>query len=156
MKKLLLSLALGFGLAGNLMAADNAGTTIAGAVTTTDCSLLTEDVRLNLSSAVFGSYACNTTDNVIGIATCHPQGRKGNVTVACDPVDNPAAIPPYTAPDGCTVRAGGTGPNDGEMTVQGGLAFTASSAGGRVQGEAAQNCTTGGNTNAEAENAAGL
>lgn len=156
MKKLLLSIVLGFGLTGNLIAADNSGEDIVGAITTTDCSLLTEDVTINLSAAVFGSYACNTADNVIGVATCHPQGRKGNVTVACDPVPNPTATPPYTPPEGCALRTGSTGPNDGEMTVQGGLAFTASSAGGRVQGAAAANCTTGGNTNAEAEQAAGL
>lgn len=156
MKKALITIALGFGFSSAVMAADDTGTVIGTTVTTTDCSLLTEDVSINLSNSVFGAYACNTTDNVIGIATCHPSGRKGNVEVSCNPVADPNATPPYVPPAGCALRANPANANDGVMTVQGGLAFTASSAGGRVQGAPAQNCTAGGNTTAEAEAAAGL
>lgn len=157
MKKTFLVAALGFAIsATSAFAADNTGTVMSGAVATTDCSLLSEDVNINLSANVFGAYACNTADNVIAVATCHPNGRKGAVQVACDPVANPAATPPYTPPAGCAVRANPANPNDGVMTVQGGLAFTASTSGGSVQGANAENCVTGGNTTAEAEDAAGL
>ena len=162
MKNKIVALMLAAGFSMSAVAADNVGTTIPGdgRLTTVDCSLLTEDVTLNLSSNVFGSYACNTAGNIVAVATCHPNGRKGNVAVDCDPVARDETAPGlgdgYTPPNGCAVKANPQTPNDGTMNVQGGLAFSASSRGGRVQGVAAQNCRTGGNTNTEAAEAANL
>lgn len=157
MKKNILALCIAFSSFSTVvLAADDAGTTISGPVATTDCSLLTEDVTLNLSQSVFGAYACNTTDSVIAVATCHPTGRKGNIIVACDPVANPAAVPPYAPPAGCAIKANPANANDGQMTVKGGLTFTANTGGGTVQGTEAINCKTGGNTETEAAAAAGL
>lgn len=157
MKKNILALLVSLSVVSTVsVAADNAGTVINGTVAATDCTLLTEDVTLNLSQSVFGAYACNTNNSVISVATCHPTGRKGNVVVPCDPVADPAKSPAYVPPAGCAVKVGGAGPNDGQMTVKGGLTFTANTGGGTVQGVAAQNCKTGGSTTAEAAKAAGL
>ncbi|WP_417791991.1 hypothetical protein [Stutzerimonas xanthomarina] len=151
MKKVIFALVAGLTMSTQVFAAD-AGSVIpsgtAIATTTAGCSLLSEDVTINLSNNVFGAYACNVTDNIIGVATCHPTGRKGNVTVACDPT---AA----NAPTGCTATSS-TAPTVGTASVQGGLAFTASSQGGRVSGTAAANCVAGGSTVPEAQAAAEL
>ena len=41
-----------------------------------DCTLLAEDVTVNLSRDVPAAYSCNTGNNVIAFAACHPNGRK--------------------------------------------------------------------------------
>lgn len=146
------------------MAAD-AGTAISSGVAITPdsggCSLLSEQVTINLSSGVFGAYACNAVGNVIGVATCHPNGRKGDVAADCNPVavtaDPDNGVVGYTPPAGCTVKpAPNTEPTNGSVIVRGGLAYTASSQGGRVGGANAANCVAGGSTVAEAQDAAGL
>lgn len=43
---------------------------------TDDCTLLAEDVIINLSRDVPAGYACNTGTNVIAFTACHPNGRK--------------------------------------------------------------------------------
>lgn len=43
---------------------------------TDDCTLLAEDVTVNLSRDVPAGYTCNTVNNVIAFAACHPNGRK--------------------------------------------------------------------------------
>lgn len=153
MKKVIFGVMLSVGVVGSTFAADDAGTVIPSGTAITagagnDCSLLSEDVTINLSNNVFGAYACNTTDNVIAVATCHPTGRKGNVQVACDPTD-------ANAPEGCAATDA-SAPTVGTATVLGGLAYTASTSGGSVTGTNAENCVTGGSTTAEAATAAGL
>lgn len=44
-----------------------------GSVTTVNCTLLNEDVAINLTTGVAAGVGCNTT--VIGIAACHTAGR---------------------------------------------------------------------------------
>jgi len=147
MKKLLISLLVGTACISSAFATDNAGTVMGGPITTTDCSLLTEDVTINLSNAVFGAYACNTADNIIAVATCHPSGRKGPATVQCS----------VLAGDDCVATtATDDDPDVGTRQVQGGIAYTGSTQGGRIQGTNAANCTTNGTTTAEAATAAGL
>lgn len=164
MKKNIFALMVFAGFSISAMAADNQGTAIPDngqiEAAATGCSLLTENVTLNLSNSVFGAYACNTAANIVGVGTCHPNGRKGNIAVDCDPVARPESAPNagdgYTPPQGCALKSNNQNANDGTMSVQGGLAFTASSRGGRVQGVSAQNCRAGGNTTAEAAAAANL
>lgn len=155
MKKVILGFAIAGLLATNAFAVDDAGTAFpVGRITMVDCSLLTEEVKVNLSANVFGAYACNTTSNVIGVATCHPNGRKGTVSVSCDPVGDPDADPAVPADENCTAST--DDPTSGTTSVQGGIAYRASSAGGRVSGTAAVNCAMGGDTTSEAATAAGL
>ena len=45
-------------------------------IDTTECTLLSEDVTINLSRDVPAGYACNAGTNVITFAACHPNGRK--------------------------------------------------------------------------------
>lgn len=166
MKKTLFALLVGAGLVANVYAADNQGSVIASGVNITadaaGCSLLSEEVAINLSQNVFGAYACNTDDNVIAVSTCHPNGRKGRVAVNCE-VGNPAApddcvMTPAATAANCTVDASTTPPTycAGTGTVSGGLTNVASTSGGAVLGSPALNCVTGGDTEAEAALAAGL
>lgn len=71
-----------FGLSMNASAAAIAGTNAGAvtAITTSNCALLSEDVNINLSANVAAGYACNTGTNIIGVATCHPNGRKPDDT----------------------------------------------------------------------------
>lgn len=160
MKNKIIAFLVAAGASAGVMAADNAGTSIPanGIVTTTACSLLSEDVVLNLSSGVKGSYACNTTLNVVAVAACHPNGRKQGVSVDCDPVARNAQAPggEYTPPQGCAIKPAPTSDNDGSMIVSGGVTYIASSRGGRVQGVQAIGCTSSGNVNTEVAAAAGL
>lgn len=147
MKKIFALLA-GIGLSMSAMAVDDQGNAMAAgtnSVAITDCSLLSEDVKINLSANVFGAYACNTLLNQIGVATCHPNGRKGTVSVSCDPATD-AACDTDTDADGVADH----------KTVNNGLTYIASSAGGGVSGTEALNCVAGGDVTSEAATAAGL
>lgn len=147
-----LILGLGFSVAG--FAADDTGTAFTdGAPITANaagCSLLNEDVRINLSNNVYGAYACNTTSNRIAVATCHPNGMKGTWNV-------PIMVPD---PDWVDPSDGSTAPmiDSGETEeASGGRAYTASSDGGKVIAANSTNCVvTGGSVTAEAAARAGL
>lgn len=53
------------------------------AITTNDCSLLGEQVTLNLSNNVSGSYSCDETASTITVAACHRAGSRKPTNVAC-------------------------------------------------------------------------
>lgn len=152
MKKVNIALFMTFAIAGNVMAAD-AGSAIVNAEqvpnTAAGCSLLSEPVTLNISNGVVGAYACNTEDNIIGVATCHANGRK-SVTFDCNPSledDDAGYVEGCEAVDGSTTV--------GTATADNGVAYVASTRGGRVAGVPAANCSgTGATTVAEAQDAA--
>ncbi|MCV2216543.1 hypothetical protein [Thauera sp. Sel9] len=50
-----------------------------GIIRDTDCALLSENVRINLSKDVVGGWACNS--RAVSIAACHPTGRKTTRTL---------------------------------------------------------------------------
>ena len=97
MKKIFVAAFAGLILSSGVMAQEGGdtgsggdATTCAGGALTTGskikieksaCSLLNEDVNINLSKDVTGAYVGDVDANVIRIATCHPNGRK-NVTPA--------------------------------------------------------------------------
>lgn len=128
------------------------------AATTAGCGLLSEDITLNLSSGVLGAYGCNVSDNIISIAACHVNGRKGNVAIDCDPVAREAVgtTSAYTPPSGCAKKSNAVSDNDGTMTITGGVTYTANTRGGKIQGVEAENCIASGDTTAEAKEAAAL
>lgn len=163
MKKSFFALMLVTGFIANANATDNAGTVITSGtpipVTALGCSLLSEAVAINTSTGVFGAYACNTVRNIISVSTCHPNGRKGTVTVNCL-VGSPGA-PANCAPTVAGCATDNTDPQKpvycaGTGTVLGGVTNVATTAGGRVGGVPAANCVANGSTTAEAAAAAGL
>lgn len=64
--------------AGQIAPQTNGGASTISA--STDCTLITEDVTVNLSANVAGGYNCNTASNVIAFAGCSTAGRKYNNT----------------------------------------------------------------------------
>lgn len=54
-----------------------------GAITPTQCVLLGENVVLNLSNNVSGSYNCDQATSTITIAACHAAGSRNTTTVTC-------------------------------------------------------------------------
>jgi hypothetical protein len=163
MKKLIFGL-LASVVVSNAMAVD-AGTALSGSQAVTPdaqgCSLLSEGVTINLSAGVVGAYACNTVSNVVGVAACHPNGRKGDVTSDCDPVpvtaDPANGVAGNVPPVGCVLKTNPANANDGTVTVRGGIAYAASTSGGRVGGVNASACSgQNASTIDEAKTAAGL
>ncbi|MDZ7662341.1 hypothetical protein [Thiohalophilus sp.] len=88
MKKLLITLGgiVGIAFSTSVFAADDTDEAIAAdqigngegtqqTIQVGDCSLLTENVSINLSSGVAGGYHCATASNIIAVGTCHPNGR---------------------------------------------------------------------------------
>lgn len=93
-----------------------AGTAITGntTVNTVACTLLQDDLKLQLSSGVVGAYNCNTTANAIQLSSCHTSGRVTQRTsktvvnpTACtaDPTDTAACASTTSSASGATVAS---------------------------------------------------
>ena len=95
MRKTIYSLLAAVGLmtSASAMAAGTAVQT-GVAITNADCSLLAENVVLNLSAAVNGAYQCDTILNSIRVGTCHSAGSRKATAIDCAQID--------TAADGVT------------------------------------------------------
>lgn len=52
------------------------------AITTTECAILGDTVRLNLSKGVFGAYNCDEARNAINVGACHTTGSR-STTLTC-------------------------------------------------------------------------
>lgn len=67
-------------------AAFAAGTAISSGqlISTTNCTLLQDDVKLTLSNGVIGAYNCVANANSVLVSTCHTAGR-----IASRSVDTP-------------------------------------------------------------------
>ena len=119
MKKVAYAILITAGL-GMSAAAMAAGTAITSApITSNECELLADQVRLTLSTNVHGAYSCNEITNTIKIATCHEAGSRKQAEVECVPVGSGFNSP------GCT-QAGQ------QVTIADYRAFIGSSAGGQV------------------------
>lgn len=127
-------LILGLALVPTLVTAATAltgGTT----VTANNCTLLQDDLVIQLSTNVVGAYTCDTagTPQAIYIATCHTSGRTASRTSTVN------------VPDGCggtsTVQCTGTAAS----TVTGAVIPNASTLGGSMgMAFPGVNCDTGG------------
>lgn len=140
MKKAFALLA-GIGLSMNVMAADGAATAFVSGTavdSAAGCSLLGETVQMNLSSNVLAAYGCNITDSIIGVATCHTSGKKGNMNIyAISDDDNDPSTPMVKATTA--------------TEAFGGKAFVGSTAGGSIEILATETCTaSGGSVTTEA------
>jgi hypothetical protein len=75
------------------------------AISTEDCAVLGEAVRLNLSSGVSGAYECSEARNAINVGACHATGsRSTSLTCAQIGLDE-AGDPTYNNED-CDGTAG--------------------------------------------------
>src|SRR5690606_16553761 len=71
----------GLGMSAAAMAA---GTPITSKpITSTECELLADQVRLTLSTNVHGAYSCDEKTNTIKIATCHEAGSRKPTEIPC-------------------------------------------------------------------------
>ena len=118
---------VGFGLSAGIASAAT-GTAFTGNEPVTggnagDCTLLSEDITLGVSSKVHGAWACDETLNLVQVATCHEGGSRaqGAACVDLDPVAADAQLPP-----GCSEVGGFS-------TIPDYKAFFTSSQGGVTQ-----------------------
>lgn len=83
MKKVAYAILITAGL-GMSAAAMAAGTPITSKpITSGDCKLLADQVRLTLSTNVHGAYSCDEKTNTIKIATCHEAGSRKPTDIPC-------------------------------------------------------------------------
>lgn len=124
MKKVAYAILITAGL-GMSAAAMAAGTPITSdPITSENCVLLADQVRLTLSTNVHGAYSCNEETNIIKIATCHEAGSRKPTEVTCALVDPEDENSGYNPP-GCTAVGQ-------KVTIADYRAFVGSSAGGQV------------------------
>lgn len=127
MKKVAYAILITAGL-GMSAAAMAAGTAITSdPITSNDCELLADQVRLTLSTNVHGAYSCNKITNTIKIATCHEAGSRKPTDIPCAEVgtDEESGDPIYNFSE-CT------GAEGQKVTIADFRAFIGSSAGGQV------------------------
>jgi len=94
-------------------------------ITSAQCALLADSVRLHLSNNVHGAWACSDENaKTIKIAACHEWGSRTPTDVPCTPVG--------TKPDGSTLYnfAECAADPTRSVTIAGPKAFVASSTGG--------------------------
>jgi hypothetical protein len=113
-----------------------AGTAITSntTVTAVACTLLQDDLKLQLSSGVVGAYDCNTTANAIRLSSCHTSGRVTQRTSKT--VVNPSACtadPNDTAACASTTSSG-----------TGAVVASTTTAGGQMSMKFGGSCDTGG------------
>lgn len=124
MKKVAYAILITAGL-GMSAAAMAAGTAITKEpITSTQCALLADQVRLTLSTYVHGAYSCDEETNTIKIATCHEAGSRKPTEITCSVVDPDDEDSGYNHP-GCTEVGQ-------KFTIADYKAFIGSSAGGQV------------------------
>lgn len=116
-----------------------------GAITTANCSMLGNNVVINLSNGVFGAYACNIIGNAMAITTCHDAGSRQSLVVGCGVVDNGPDGEQGTDDDvynnGSCPEGDGTA-GDGQFTIADFRGYVASTTGGGVVAqELGGNCT---------------
>jgi len=109
-------------------------------ITNTECAVLGDTVKLNLSKNVVGSYECSEANNSINVGACHTSGSR-TASITCAVVGQTAATPPvdqYNDP-GCNSNNVGQTITLQAPRYQG---FRASTTGGSVGAQLlSANCT---------------
>lgn len=129
-KKIALALiAAGVGLSFSAFAEPKAVPANGAVDANNDCTLLSENIKVNLSSGVKGAFNCDVATNTIWVGTCHTAGSRNSslkcAQVGVDGNDNPV----YNHPD-CDAQ----GVTDGK-TIEGSpdfRGFFAQTSGGSV------------------------
>ncbi len=95
MKKLAIAalVSLGLGASFSASAAGTAVPTDGSKITNADCSLLSDSVKVNLSSNVKGAYSCNDATNTIKVGTCHDAGSRTD-TLTCKVIGTDDSVDP--------------------------------------------------------------
>ncbi|WP_137010758.1 hypothetical protein [Ectopseudomonas oleovorans] len=110
-------------------------------ITTTQCAILGETVRLNLSKGVHGGYNCDETRNAINVGACHETGsRSSSLTCAQIGVAADGTTPVFNDP-GCAGQPAGHVITVTNPSYRG---YRASSTGGSVGAQSlSANCAAG-------------
>lgn len=122
-----------------VMAAAIPGTAITGGDTGT-CKVLGENVRINLSKGVKGSYECFEVTNSINVGACHESGSRSN-QLTCAQVGMSTANPPVPVYNNaaCTAANVGTTITIATTSYRG---FRAATTGGSVGAQSlSTNCS---------------
>ena len=94
-------------------------TAVVGTSAADTCALLDESVSINISKDVLGSVVCDDSANGVGVALCHPNGRKdasangfihnvGSLGGSITSLQTAACSTTETSTDATTVAGGGT------------------------------------------------
>lgn len=111
-------------------------TAITAPITTTDCALLSEQVTLNLSNNVLGSYNCDVANTEVKIAACHTSGSRKPTDVSCTVVGQDASGADVYNDSSCTGESGQ------KFTIANYRGYQASNKGGGVGvADLGGNCT---------------
>nr|WP_156886274.1 hypothetical protein [Pseudomonas alcaliphila] len=110
-------------------------------ITTTNCTILGDTVKLNLSKGVRGAYNCDETRNAINVGACHETGSRSTSLVCAQIGVNQADNTPVFNDAQCNAT------NVGEtvtVTAPSYRGYRASSTGGSVGAQSlSANCTVG-------------
>ncbi|WP_341782093.1 hypothetical protein [Ectopseudomonas mendocina] len=98
------------------------------AITTTECAILGETVRLNLSKGVYGAYNCDETRNAINVGACHETGSR-STSLTCAQIGIDANDDPVYNDSQCNASNAGQVVTVTSPSYRG---FRASSTGGTV------------------------
>lgn len=98
------------------------------AITTTECAILGETVRLNLSKGVYGAYNCDETRNAINVGACHETGSR-STSLTCAQIGIDANDDPVYNDSQCSAANAGQVVTVANPSYRG---FRASSTGGTV------------------------
>lgn len=108
------------------------------AITTTNCPVLGDTVRLNLSKGVSGSYDCSEVRNAINVGACHASGSRSS-TLTCAQTGVNASNEPTFNNTACNAGNVGT---DITVTTPSYRGYRASTTGGSVGAQSlSTNCS---------------
>jgi len=109
-------------------------------ITTTQCAILGDTVRLNLSKGVWGAYNCDEALNAINVGACHETGSR-STSLTCAQVGVDANGDATYNDSQCTSANVGEVVEVASPSYRG---FRASSTGGTVGAQSlSSNCTDG-------------
>lgn len=95
-----------------------------------DCELLSENIRVNLSSNVVGAFNCDIATNTIWVGTCHNAGSRNSSLTCAQIGTDPTSGDPIFNSDQCDAAAVAAGTViEGEPDFRG---FFAQTSGGSV------------------------
>ncbi len=109
-------------------------------ITSTECVILGDTVKLNLSKAVHGAYNCDETRNAINVGACHETGSR-STSLTCAQIGVDDNDDPVFNDSSCAGKPAGSVITVSSPSYRG---FRASSTGGSVGAQSLSgNCEAG-------------